>query len=184
VLAAEFADVLRAAARGDEEAFARLYRDAQPRLLRYLRVVVGSAAEDVAADTWLDVARGLGRFRGDEAAFRAWLFTVARRRGVDAHRRAGRLAVQPVADPAQVDPRVAPDAADVALAGFSTEEALALIGTLPRDQAEAILLRVIGGLDVARTAAILGKSPGAVRVAAHRGLRTLAARLAPAERQV
>jgi RNA polymerase sigma-70 factor (ECF subfamily) len=64
---------------------------------------------------------------------------------------------------------------------FSTEAALTLIRTLPRDQAEAVLLRHVAGLDVARTAEVLGKRPGAVRVAAHRGLRRLATLLGPAE---
>jgi RNA polymerase sigma-70 factor (ECF subfamily) len=63
---------------------------------------------------------------------------------------------------------------------FSTEEALALIRRLPRDQAEAVLLRHVAGLDVPRTAEVLGKRPGTVRVAAHRGLKRLAEMLAPA----
>jgi RNA polymerase sigma-70 factor (ECF subfamily) len=50
-----------------------------------------------------------------------------------------------------------------------------LLGTLPADQAEAVALRVLAGLDTSAVAGILGKSPGAVRVALHRGLRTLAA---------
>ena len=53
--------------------------------------------------------------------------------------------------------------------------ALALIASLPRDQAEAVMLRVVAGLDVATTAQVLGKRPGAVRVATMRGLRRLAA---------
>jgi len=56
-----------------------------------------------------------------------------------------------------------------------TEWALALIASLPIDQAEAVILRAVVGLDVATTAAVLGKRPGAVRVAAMRGLRRLAA---------
>jgi RNA polymerase sigma-70 factor (ECF subfamily) len=63
---------------------------------------------------------------------------------------------------------------------FSTEAALELIKTLPRDQAEAVLLRHVAGLDVARAAEVLGKRPGAVRVAAHRGLRRLSGMLDPA----
>ena len=66
---------------------------------------------------------------------------------------------------------------------MSTEAALTLIATLPRQQAEVIAPRVIAGLDVDQVAELLGKSPGAVRVAAHRGLRTLAVRLAPVDRE-
>jgi RNA polymerase sigma-70 factor (ECF subfamily) len=68
----EFPAVLDAATRGDEEAFGRLWRDLQPRLLRYFMVAAPAAAEDLASETWLAVVRGLDRFRGNEPAFRAW----------------------------------------------------------------------------------------------------------------
>ena len=63
------------------------------------------------------------------------------------------------------------------LEGFTTEAALAVIRSLPQDQAEAVMLRAVMGLDAKSAAAILGKRPGAVRSAAHRGLSTLARRL-------
>ncbi|CAM5706243.1 hypothetical protein SFUMM280S_01577 [Streptomyces fumanus] len=55
---------------GDEAAFAVAYRIVQPGLLGYLRGLVGDDAEDVASDAWLEIARDLGRFRGDGAGFR------------------------------------------------------------------------------------------------------------------
>jgi RNA polymerase sigma-70 factor (ECF subfamily) len=63
------------------------------------------------------------------------------------------------------------------LEGFTTGAALGLIRTLPRDQAEAVMLRAVMGLDAKSAGAVLGKRPGAVRSAAHRGLATLARRL-------
>ena len=51
---------------------------------------------------------------------------------------------------------------------------------LPHDLAEIIMLRVVVGLDACDVARIVGKSPGAVRVAAHRGLRRLAGQVAQA----
>ena len=69
------------------------------------------------------------------------------------------------------------DTAALALDAVATDAAVALIATLPPDQAEAVLLRVVVGLDAQAAAAVLGKRPGAVRMAAHRGLRTLARRL-------
>ena len=71
----------------------------------------------------------------------------------------------------------ADDTAEGALETVSTGAALALIATLPADQAEAVLLRTVLGLDAATAARVLGKRPGAVRTAAHRGLRTLARHL-------
>jgi RNA polymerase sigma-70 factor (ECF subfamily) len=177
VLEREFRAVLRAAARGDESAFARLWRDAHPRLLRYLYVLAGDAAEDVAGEVWLEVARGLAQFRGGEQAFRGWLFTLARRRVIDMRRYDARHPVRLVADTEELDRPGGDDVAGAALDNLSTEAAIALIATLPREQAEVIVLRVVAGLDVEQVARIVGKRPGTVRVAAHRGLRALAARL-------
>ena len=175
-----FDDLLAAAKAGDEASFVALFRSVQPVLLRYLVTLGGSGlAEDAAADTWLSVVRGLPGFSGDEAGWRAWVFTIAHSRLRDAQRRASR-------QPVPVDTRRAlqgrPALDDVPLAVeelISTEAALALIGRLPHDQAEVVLLRHVAGLDVARTAEVLGKRPGAVRVAAHRGLQRLAQLSAP-----
>jgi RNA polymerase sigma-70 factor (ECF subfamily) len=158
-----------------EGAFSALWRDANPALLRYLRVIAPEAAEDIAADTWVQVVRGLDAFRGDEAAWRAWLFTTARRRAIDEGRRRSRRPVVLVPDlPDGAGPGSA-DPADLVLEKLSTEAAIAVISALPRFQAEVILLRVVAGLDTQAVAGLVGRSPGAVRVAAHRGLRRLAA---------
>ena len=177
VLESGFPDVLRAAAGGDETAFARLWRDAHPPVLRYLRVVAGDAGEDIASEVWLEVARGLPRFRGGEPEFRGWLFTIARRRVIDLRRYHSRHPVSLTGEPRDLDQKAGDDTAAAALESMSTEAALEMIATLPREQAEVIVLRVIAGLDAGQVARIVGKRPGAVRVSAHRGLRTLAARL-------
>jgi RNA polymerase sigma-70 factor (ECF subfamily) len=169
----EFADALMAARAGDERGFAVLWRALHPAVLRYLRVVAGDAAEDAASETWLQAARDLDRFTGDLAAFRSWLFRIARHRGIDELRRAGRRREDPVET---VDPGPAGrDAAAEAIEDAETEWALGVVAALPRDQAEAVVLRIIAGLDVASTARVLGKRPGAVRIATMRGLRRLAA---------
>lgn len=185
VLDRNFAAVLAAAANGDEKSFAVMWRDLHPPLLRYLRVVMRNraVAEDVAGDVWLEVARRLDRFAGDEKAFRAWLFTLARRRAIDALRHAGRTPEHLTGDVADLDRPSEADTAGAALERLDTRWALAMIASLPADQAEAITLRVIAGFEVKDVARLLGKRPGAVRVAAHRGLRTLAARLATSSRR-
>ena len=169
----ELADALTAAQAGEEHGFAVLWRALNPLVLRYLRVVVGDAAEDVASETWLQVARDFDRFAGGPAEFRGWLFRIARHRGIDERRRAGRHREDPVVavDAAQV----APDAASEMIEGAETAWALRRIAGLPIDQAEAVMLRVVAGLDVATTARVLGKRAGAVRIATMRGLRRLAA---------
>jgi RNA polymerase sigma-70 factor (ECF subfamily) len=174
MIGASFPTILAAAVRGDESAFAILWRDLQPALLRYLRVVAAPVSEDLASETWLEVARGLSRFEGEEAGFRAWVFTVARHRMVDWRRREARHPTV-LLPPESVPERPGPgDAADSALEAMSTRAALALIAELPPDQAEVVTLRVVAGLDVAHVAEIVGKRAGAVRVLSHRGLRRLA----------
>jgi len=172
-----FPELLAAAQVGDEQAFAVLWRDLQPAVLRYFQVAAAPAAEDLAADTWMAVIGGLGRFQGEERAFRAWVFTVARHRAIDWHRQAARRPTDPV--PAErLRERPAPDDPVLeVLEDRSTRAALALVAELPADQAEVVALRVLGGLEVAEVARIVGKRPGTVRVLAHRGLRRLAHRV-------
>lgn len=151
-----------------------LYRSTQPALLRYLRVLVGGDAEDVASEAWLQIARDLPSFRGDADGFRGWATTIARNRAMDhlRHQRRRPIVDGPLDE--LPEPSGPDDTAESAVDAVSTDAALALIARLPRDQAEAVLLRVVMGLDAAGAARVLGKRPGAVRTAAHRGLRKLA----------
>ena len=172
-------DVLAAAREGDEESFRQLWRHYQPRLLRYLRVLSARDADDLASETWLQVVRELSGFRGDEASFAAWLFTIARHRCVDLRRRQARrpTVIADLSDDWVLRSSDHPAAEDVALGALSTDAALALLAGLPADQREAVALTVLGGLRASEAATILGASPGAVRVRVHRGLRRLEAQL-------
>jgi RNA polymerase sigma-70 factor (ECF subfamily) len=172
-----FDEVLTAAREGSATAFEALWRDLQPSLERYLRVAASSAAEDLASETWLQVARDIRGFRGDENDFRRWFFTIARHRVLDHARKQkrGRAEAVPPAAFAGI-----PDRDDPTGEFISTSAALELIATLPAAQAEAITLRVVAGLSGPDVARIMGKRPGAVRVLTSRGLRTLAERLSGA----
>ncbi|WP_221761276.1 RNA polymerase sigma factor [Kibdelosporangium aridum] len=134
----------------------------------------GEDAEDVASEAWLQIARDLRSFRGDGGGFRGSATTIARHRAMDHLRRVRRRPV--VAGPVEDLPEWSgsEDTAESAVAAVGTDAALGLIARLPRDQAEAVLLRVVVGLEVKAAARVLGKRPGAVRTAAYRGLRKLA----------
>jgi RNA polymerase sigma-70 factor (ECF subfamily) len=178
VIGSTFGEVLAAAQRGAEWAIAVLWRELHPPLLRYLRGLDPTAAEDAEADTWLAAAKDLGTFRGDEKQFRAWMFTIARNRLIDWRRREARRPSDAVTPEVLGDFPGDDDPADTALDVLRAGEAVALVRScLPADQAEVILLRVLGGLEVAEVAAIVRKRPGNVRVLQHRGLRALAERL-------
>ncbi|MDG9722272.1 MULTISPECIES: RNA polymerase sigma factor [unclassified Streptomyces] len=174
---AELGAAVARAQDGDEAAFAVAYRLVQPGLLGYLRGLVGDDAEDVASDAWLEIARDLRRFRGDGAGFRGWTATIARHRALD-HLRRQKVRPRPTALEQDVlDLPGTHSTPDQALETLSTRAALALVAGLPRDQAEAVLLRVVVGLDGPSAARVLGKRPGAVRTATYRGLKRLARQL-------
>lgn len=165
---------LRAARNGDDAGFVLLYRDLQPRLLRYATALVGAEAEDVTAETWLQVARGIRGFLGDLDGFRGWVSTICRNRAMDSARRRTRRPSDPTDATVLADVPDGHDAYEAAVAALATQWAMERILALPRTEAEAVLLRAVVGLDAPTAARVLGKRPGAVRVAAHRGLRRLA----------
>lgn len=168
-------EALISARAGDEAGFLVLWDALQPRLLRYLQAVGCDDVDDVAGETWLQVVRDLPKFKKDSAdEFRAWLFTIARHRAIDAARSRRRfrdkvLAAEPAPPPVTSDNPVE----DEVFHQLSTRQAIAMVAALSKDQADVVALRVIAGLDTEAIARLLRKSPGAVRVALHRGLRTL-----------
>jgi RNA polymerase sigma-70 factor (ECF subfamily) len=175
-------DVARvsAAREGAAWAVAGLYREINPRLLRYLRAREPYLADDLAAQVWLEVAGALDRFAGTEEGFRAWVFTIARRRLIDARRRAGRRPTDPLADQDFVAASPYDDPEGAAIAALGAQAAVdRIVGALTAEQAEVVLLRVLGGLAVGQVADVLGKQLSAVRVLQHRALRRLAQHFPP-----
>jgi len=129
MMGTSFPEVLERTRDGDPSAFAVLWREYQPALLRYLRVTAHEAAEDVASETWASVTASITKFDGDETAFRAWLFTVARRRAIDHFRSEARRPSVPT-DPVvlgSVAPAAGdPDPADANVSTLALESALEL----------------------------------------------------------
>lgn len=167
---------LDAARRGDREALAELFRAHQAPLLRYLRARRAPSPDDVASQVWIDVATSIDRFEGGDDDFRRWLFTIAHRRSVDAIRRAVRTSQRRSA--------LAARAADHAAGADAEHEdhdaldrAIALVATLPDNQAEAVMLRVVNDLPIVDVASVMEISEGNVRVLVHRGLTRLRRKL-------
>lgn len=169
---------IAAAQAGDEAAFTKLYLDVQPRLLRYATVLVGPDAEEITAEAWLQIVRDLAGFTGDLDAFRGWAARIVRNRAIDSARARARRPVELRELSLALDRPSTQDTANLVLDGLATAWAVGLIAQLPADQAEAVLLRAVVGLDAKTAGTVLGKRAGAVRVAAHRGLKTLARMLA------
>ncbi|WP_255955654.1 RNA polymerase sigma factor [Streptomyces odontomachi] len=177
---AELTAAVSAAQDGDEHAFRTVYRAVHPRLFGYVRTLVGEYdAEDVASEAWLQIARDLGRFSGDADRFRGWTARIARNRALDHIRMRGRRPAVGGDESELTGKPSAADTASEAMEALATSRTLALIAQLPQDQAEAVVLRVVVGLDAKTAAQTLGKRPGAVRTAAHRGLKRLAELIEP-----
>jgi RNA polymerase sigma-70 factor (ECF subfamily) len=170
-----FADALVAARHGDTAALSVLYREFQPPLLRYLRARERQLADDLASETWVAVAQRITAFDGDRSAFSAWLFTIARHRLADFRRTSSRRQTAAVAE----IPETAVDkpAEQIAIDNLSAQEAVDLIARLLNsDQAEVILLRVLGNLSIVQVAHVMGRDVVWVGVTQHRALKRLATR--------
>ena len=176
-LGEKFDSILAGAKTGAPWALEALYKDLQPRLLRYLMPQAPSVAEDLASETWLGVAVVIPRFEGDEDAFRAFLFSVARRRLLDHRRKEARRRTGTASPEVLERTGLVADAEQEAMDGLGTGWAMERIASLPPDQSEVVLLRVIGDLSVDEVASIVGKRPGAVRSLQLRALRRLAREL-------
>jgi len=168
-----FEALLEAARGGDENAWAEIYADLAPAVLGYLRGSGAPDAEDTLAEAFLQVARDLGRFSGDYSKFRAWTFTIAHHRLIDARRSAARRPMDLVADvpePSMNGAAPAPDAADEAVARIGAEELERVLAALTPEQRAVVLLRVIGDLSLTQVADALGKRTGAIKQLQRRGL--------------
>lgn len=172
----ELTEAVHAAQGGDEAAFRAVFRAVHPRLLGYVRTIVAEPdAEDVTAEAWLHISRDLDRFQGDADRFRGWAARIARNRALDHLRARGRRPRECGTDEtALVDLPSSADTAEEAIAALGTSRTIELVAELPQEQAGAVMLRTLFGLDAKRAALLLGSRPGAVRTANHRGLRRLA----------
>lgn len=171
-------DAVRLARAGDRAALTELFRAFQPRLLRYLRVHEPRMADDLASDTWLAVAQRIGDFEGDASGFSAWLFTIARHRLADGRRTAARRRTDPVATVGSSPSEYS--AEDMAVGHLAAAAAVdAIVRSLTPDQADVILLRVLGDLSIEQVATVMERDANWVGVTQYRAMKRLSARIAP-----
>lgn len=173
-----FPEVLSAAGEGADWAWAELYRDLSPAMLRYFASQGAAEPEDCLGECFVHMVRRLPAFVGDEAAFRSWAFTIARSRLVDSWRSSGRRPVRPTGNVSEtLDLVQQHPAADRALA--QRDAVREVLDLLTPDQRSVMLLRVLEQFSVAEVAAIIGKSEGAVKVLQNRAIKTLRRHLDP-----
>lgn len=167
-----FPQTLLAARTGAEWAWASIYRDLAPSVLGYLRARGVPDAENVTGDVFLQVVRDLPRFEGGEQEFRAWVFTIAHYRLIDARRWHARRPVELTPEPTVAETGSG-DTEDEALHQIAVQRVCVLLQQLPPDQRAVLLLRVLGQLTIEEVARVLGKSPGSVKALQRRGLKAV-----------
>ncbi len=165
--------MLGAARAGAEWAWTEIYREQSPAVLGYLRARRAADPEDLLGEVFLQVVRDLPRFDGDEGAFRAWVFTIAHHRLIDAGRRARRRPlIEPGAEVGEHHGGVG-DSEEEALTSIAEQELTAMLARLSPDQQSVLLLRILGDLTVEQVASVIGKRPNAVKALQRRGLAAL-----------
>lgn len=167
-----FETTLEAANEGADWAWAALYRDLAGPVIGYLASRGAREPEDLASETFLQVARNVHGFEGDEKAFRSWVFVIAHRRLIDARRAQGR---RPATTPLSENETEHPggNVESEALDELVTVEMRAAFETLTDIQRDVLALRIIGQLSLEETADVVGKRVGAVKAAQRRGLLAL-----------
>lgn len=168
--------MLTAAQRGESWACTELWTSYSPMVTGFARARGSREPEDLTSEVFLSLFRSLGAFAGDEAAFRGYLFTIAHRRLVDEFRASSRRPYfQLWTDDG--DDRYTGSAEDEVVSASVETEIIALLDELSPDQREVLTLRLIADLPIEQVAAIVGKTPGAVKALQHRALAALRRRL-------
>lgn len=158
-----FPAVLAAARSGAEWAWRDLYRDAAPRVLRFLRARNAPEPEDILGDVFVKAVRNLESFTGGQRDFHAWLLTIARNRVIDLSRSALRRPQLLGTDGLEEMVAEGTDPADLAERRSMGMRVRSVIDGLSPDQRDVMMLRILSELSLEETARTLGKSLGAVK---------------------
>jgi RNA polymerase sigma-70 factor, ECF subfamily len=156
---------MHAALNGDAGAYRKLLAAARPWLLSYYRRRLrGGDCEDLVQMTLLSLHEKRHTY-DVTAPFMPWIAAIARNKLIDYVRKAGRHVHVELDEAMGIDDGLRPD--------LAARDVKVLLGHLPKDQARVISLHKLNELSVEETAAATGKSPSAVKVIVHRGLKKL-----------
>jgi len=166
-------NLLRAARSGDDEAFGQLYEIYAPQVFRFLYTHLNNRmdAEDLTEEVFLKAWRAMPAYRERGNPFAAFLFRVARNTLTDYYRRERRARIFQLGETDPPDPKA--DPSERVAAGLEQSETRRMLAELRKDYRDVLTLRFYGGLSCEQTAAVMDRSPGAVRVLQHRALAAL-----------
>jgi RNA polymerase sigma-70 factor (ECF subfamily) len=165
--------LIRAAQRGDAQAFAALYRSHVDKIYRYIlyRVESDVAAEDLTSEVFMRALEGLAGYECGPTPWIAWLYSIANARVIDHYRRNERLSQKEVLEETIVS--VDPDLDTDIIGEFSQVVIQDALRKLNAEQQQVIVYRFIEGYSLEKTAALLGKTIGAVKTMQHRALASM-----------
>ena len=175
----DFDVVLEAAQDGADWGCTRIYQWLAPAVAGYLGVNGADDPDDVTNEVFLRVFSDCRCFSGNEAEFRAWVFTIAHSRLIDGRRRKNRTPEMAVLQEERLDGQGATTAGaeEEAMSRLALDDVERLLGELTSEQRDVITLRLIAQMSVEEVAMALRKPPGAVKALQRRALATLRRRL-------
>lgn len=168
----QFETVLAAAQSGAPWACTTLWREYSPSVAGFARGRGAREADDLTSEVFLTVFEQLSTFSGSESEFRSFIFSIAYRRLVDELRQRGRRG-ESISWVRELDVRGAPSAEDAATERLSENSVLSILDSLPVDQRNVMVLRIVSDLTIEQIAEVLGKKPGAVKALQRRALEAL-----------
>lgn len=172
--------LVASAAERDSSALGAVYAALAPQVLGYLRAHEVSDAEDVTNEVFLQLIPQLPRLQGGAEGLRRLAFTIARARMIDAARKGGRRGMAIPYDP-ELDQRAVPSAEDEVEHSEALTRVHRALRLLPEDQRDVVTMRVVADLSLEQTAAVMGRSVGAIKQLQRRGLNALRAALGQGE---
>jgi len=167
--------LVRAAQRGDGEAFGKLYDRYVDSVYRfvYYRVNDRALAEDFTSETFLRALRRISTINYQGRDIGAWFITIARNIVFD-HAKSARYRLELTTGDIVEGDAVDAGPEYLVLANLTNARLLEAVNSLGEEQKECIVLRFLHGLSVAETAAVMGKNDGAIKALQHRAVKRLA----------
>ena len=171
-------ELIEIAQGGEADAFGELYRRYAKIVFRFIYANLNDRfdAEDLTEEVFLRAWRSLSKYRQKGVPFLAYLFKIARNVLIDFYRRAGRSGGHMSIEDKQITD-FNPDPGETAILNIEHQEIRNTLTELREDYRTVLVLRFLSGLSPEETGAVMGRTPGAVRILQHRALSALRSRL-------
>lgn len=164
--------LVKQAQAGEEAAFVALYRQNQPSVYTYIYYRVGEqmTAEDLTAEVFVRLVSKIHSFKPGRRPILAWLYTIAGNLVADHYRKKGRVSLEPLSETVRSNGH---SPAQTVQKAQDHDRLVAAMEQLTEEQRQVVLLKFVERRSNAETAAMVGKTEGAVKALQHRALTAL-----------